>query len=132
LRLFAQIVGGAGVVLIFFVGTLFALGHFKQTPDMVRSSAAKTMIDALEKYRTSKGGFPVPQGPDAEIGELSAPLVGGGFISAIPDPPGQKMRYASTGQAFGLLIYFDRGRCRVEVGVKNTQWWGIATPACVL
>src|SRR4051812_20869030 len=109
-NLLLRVAGGLAIVVVFFFGTLFALDYMGWgSPDSIRASNAKAIMEALQKYRTAKGAYPVLPVPDSPFSELAGPLVGGGYISAIPtDPPGsQKPHYVSyDGKAYGLWLFF--------------------------
>jgi hypothetical protein len=132
-NLLLRIAGGLAIVVVFFFGTLFALDYMGWgSPDSIRASNAKAIMEALQKYRAAKGAYPLIPATDGPLAELAGPLVGGGFLSAFPADPtgGQKPRYISAdGKAYGLWLYFERsGACMVEVGITRSGWWGNPPP----
>lgn len=134
LRRFLLGVGAFTIVAAFFFGTLFAMNIVdKQARDSARVETVKAIMTALEKFRTSKGAYPILPKLDGLLPELSGSLVGGGFIGAIPaDPPGAPPSHyiSPDGKIYGLFVRLERtGDCRVEVGASNTGWWG-NLPTC--
>jgi hypothetical protein len=128
LRLF-MLVGALAIVAISFFGTLFALDFLeRRSRDLVRIETAKAVMSALEKYRQARGAYPVLlPALDGNLSELSPPLIGGGYLSAIPQPPGAfPTRYMSPdGKVYGLWVRGERnGDCIIEVGISKTGWWG--------
>jgi hypothetical protein len=126
-------IGGSAVIACFFFGTLFALDFMdRRSRDTARIDTVKSVMAALEKYRAARGAYPVLPVPDIAITQLSGPLVGGGYLTTIPnDPPGaDQTRYVSLdGTAFGLRIALERsGVCRLAVGGPGTGWWGNPPP----
>lgn len=127
------IIGGLVVLAAFFFGTLLLLDFMdRRSRDALRVETAKSLMAALEKYRASKGAYPVLKTSDSYIPELGGPLVGGGYLRETPsDPPGSKpSHYVSfDGKAYGLLINLEQsGTCIVEMGASKTGWWGQPPP----
>jgi hypothetical protein len=128
-RAFFMLVGALAIVATFFFGTLFALDFIeRRSRDLVRIETARSVMNALEKYRQARGAYPVLlPALDGNLSELSAALIGGGYLSAIPQPPGAfPTRYMSPdGKVYGLWVRRERnGDCIIEVGVSKTGWWG--------
>jgi hypothetical protein len=133
---FFMLVGALAIVATFFFGTLFALDFTeRRSRDLVRIETAKSIMNALEKYRASRGAYPILlPALDGNVSELSGPLIGGGYLDAISQPPGvNSSRYMSPdGKNYGLWIHLERtGDCIIEVGVSKTGWWGEHRP-CAL
>jgi hypothetical protein len=95
--------------------------------DQARAGAAKLLMTALEKYRSAKGAYPVLV--DKPFTDLKSTLVDGGFLEKIPYVPTDAlMRYVSyDGKSYGILSSKNGKPCRIEVGAKNTGWWGELT-----
>src|ERR1700690_3888672 len=114
---FVRIVGGAGIFVGAFFLTLFALDYSRPIPtgpDAMRAASAKSLMAALDKYRSTKGSYPVLPAPDSPVAELAKPLVGGQILAAMP-PGLQGSRYASfDGKSYGMLLPFERGTCLIE------------------
>jgi hypothetical protein len=123
-----RIVGATGVVAAFFFGTLFALDYFDpRTPDAIRMRDANLLKDAIQRYGAATGKFPVFS--DNSVDDLRTVIVGGGYLSDIPNDPARKSkgwqyRYASDGNAFGILVMLDTGQCRVGIA-KGNVYWGV-------
>jgi hypothetical protein len=131
LRRIALTIGGMAVVTIFFFGTLFVLDFLD--PDAVRVKNAKSIMAALEKYRATKGTYPILPIRDSRTTELAGALVSGGYLDAIPaDPPGaEPIHYASfDGKSFGLWMHFVKAsQCKIVIGAPSAGWWG-DLPVC--
>jgi hypothetical protein len=132
---FFMLVGALAILAAFFFGTLFTLDFMeRRSRDLVRIETAKSIMNALEKYRGSRGAYPILlPGLDGNVTELSGPLIGGGYLDAIPEPSAAKpSRYMSPdGKNYGLWIHLERtGDCIVEVGISKTGWWSEHRP-CV-
>jgi hypothetical protein len=77
--------GGLVIVVLFFVGTLFAIDHY--APDFngpnfrnrLRGKHAELIINALEGYRKARGAYPVF--PDNEVDDLKRFLVEGVLLN---------------------------------------------------
>jgi hypothetical protein len=135
--------GGLVIVVLFFVGTLFAIDYY--APDFngpnirnrLRGKHAELLMNALEGYRKARGAYPVF--PDNEVDDLKRFLVDGGFIVAIPAEPlrqtlGKQYRYAAPdGSIYGLLLNVESpepmklNRCLM--GTRGRGFWG-DPPAC--
>jgi hypothetical protein len=132
---FFMLVGALAIVATFFFGTLFALDFMeRRSRDLVRVEPAKSIMKALEKYREARGAYPVLLPPQTDnVSELSAPLIGSGYLDAISQPPGAPpSSYISPdGKMYGLWIHLERtGDCIIEVRISNTGWWNERRP-CV-
>jgi hypothetical protein len=118
----------SGAALCVCAGLLmFETGRPAPSPDQQRAGTAKSLMAALEKYRSAKGAYPVF--PNNRITDLKPALVDGGFLSAIPPDlsDAQPMRYISnTGTSYGILSTKNRQPCLIEVGISNTGWWGLS------
>jgi type II secretory pathway pseudopilin PulG len=117
------ILGIAGNVSLVLLAT-----NLGRSRDQVRAGNAKLLMAALEKYRSSKGAYPVLL--DKPITDLKSTLVDGGFLKEIPPDlrDAQPMRYVShIGTSYGMLSTKNRKRCLIEVGVSNTGWWGLTS-----
>jgi hypothetical protein len=104
------------------------LGHPPPTADQMRADTAKLLMAALEKYRSAKGAY--PRLIDTPISDLKSTLVDGGFLKEIPPDlrDAKPMRYFSdTGTYYGILSTKNRSPCRIEVGIRNTGWWGLTS-----
>ena len=100
----------------------------RHSQDQVRAGNAKLLMAALEKYRSTKGAYPLLV--DKPITDLKSTLVDGGFLKEIPRDltDAQPMRYVShTGTSYGILSTKNREPCLIEVGVSNTGWWGLTS-----
>src|SRR3954451_15681466 len=64
LKLLLMISGGIAIVVLSFLATLYAIDRYDahRSPDDIRTSNAKAVITALEKYRAAKGSYPVLAG----------------------------------------------------------------------
>jgi hypothetical protein len=140
-RLLLNVVGGALVLAISFFGTLFILdysgGDNRAARDRLRAEHAKLLKAGLEKYRGARGKYPAPFG-NSPTADLKATLVGGGFLSALPQDPlwaltENQYRYVSVdGTTYGLLFHLELpsgkisagGKCLTGVGTARTDWWG--------
>ena len=91
------------------------------------AGAAKLLMVALEKYRSAKGAYPLLA--DKPITSLKSTLVDGGFLKEIPlVTTGEPMRYVSPdGKSYGILSQKNGKPCLIEVGVRNTGWWGLTS-----
>jgi hypothetical protein len=124
-----KILSGLAIVGVFFFGTLFLLDQIdrRRSPEAVRAEGVKSIKAALE-YRSARNAYPdLPNGP---ITQLADPLVGGGYLVAIPNElQGSSNRYLSDGKSYGLRIARQSGGdCIVEVGATKTGWWGLTLP----
>jgi hypothetical protein len=102
-----QAVGALAIVLVSFLATLYVLDSLD--PDVIKKKNASAIITALERYYAANGAYPILSVRDSAVSELVGPLVGGGYISAIPtDAPGVEPThyYSPDGKAFGLLLHF--------------------------
>jgi hypothetical protein len=116
------------VVALCVFSVLLALdtGRPTASADQVRAGTAKQLMAALEKYRSAKGAYPPL--PNNRITDLKPTLVDGGFLDEIPPDltDAQPMRYISAGAtSYGILSTKNRQPCLIEVGVKNSGWWGL-------
>jgi hypothetical protein len=140
-RIVFRTLGGLAIVAAFFFGTLFVLDYRdrnqspEQVRDAVRAEHARLLKDALERYRTARGTYPVF--PDNPVADLKPYLVDGGYIKSIPqDPlwPDKPYRYTTAshdGKSYGLLFHLERGKgptCRTGVNV-DPGWW-VPQPEC--
>jgi hypothetical protein len=135
--------GGLVIVVLFFVGTLFAIDHF--APDFngpnirnrLRGKHAELLMNALEGYRKARGAYPVF--PDNEVDDLKRFLVEGGYLAAIPAEPlrqtlGKQYRYAAPdGSVYGLLFNVEGPEALklspCLVGTRGRGFW-VDPPAC--
>ena len=93
--------------------------------DQGSADAAKLLMVALEKYRGAKGAYPLLA--DKPITSLKSTLVDGGFLNEIP-PAVAPMRYVSPdGKIYGILSQRNGKPCLIEVGARNTGWWGLTS-----
>jgi hypothetical protein len=118
----------AAALCVFSVLLVFDKGRPTASPDQTRAGTAKLLMAALDKYRSAKGAYPV-LGNNLLI-DLKPTLVEGGFLAAIPLDPtdAQPMRYISTtGTSYGILSTKNRQPCLIEVGIKDTGWWGLTS-----
>jgi hypothetical protein len=133
MRLVLRLIAGAAIVVGSFAATNLVLDYYyPRSVNEVRTRNAKAVMAALEKHKAAKGGYPVLL--DGLVGELSEPLVKGGFINALPsDPVGpQFLRYVSyDGKAYGMLVGLEGGPCLIEMGISKSGFWG-QPPACPL
>jgi hypothetical protein len=91
--------------------------------DQGSADAAKLLMVALEKYRGAKGAYPLLV--DKPVTSLKSTLVDGGFLKEIP-PAVAPMRYVSPdGKIYGILSQRNGKPCLIEVGARNTGWWGL-------
>jgi hypothetical protein len=131
-RIAIRTIAALCIVAVFFFATLYALDLLD--PNVVRKRNAQAIIGALERYYAAKGTYPVLPARDSYVPELAAPLVSGGFISAIPsDPPGlEPTRYYSyDGKSFGLLLHFkDYPPCKIAMRDPGKGWWGSDIAYC--
>jgi hypothetical protein len=133
--------------VVSFFGTLLAIdtydpdfnGPWKR--DRQRAKDATALKEAMEKYRKSKGAYPVL--PDNDVEDLEKVLVTPGFLSSIPGDPlrataGKKYyRVSANGSAYGLLFQLERpvekvksdGLCVTGVKVSGSGIWNGA-PDC--
>jgi hypothetical protein len=131
-----RLAGGAAIVAASFYGTLLAIDYMggALSTDAIRVNNAKAVMVALKSFRSDKNAYPVLAVPDSRIKELAGPLVGGGYIAAVPVDPSdaEATHYVSyDGKAFGLWLHQKSGPCLVEVGASKTGWWG-QPPPCKL
>jgi hypothetical protein len=133
------IVGGFGIIAIFFLGTLFLLDYMDTkdpgSRDRLRAEHAKSIMAALEKYRGARGAYPLfPPQYDVALADLKTALVEGGYLRSIPaDPlsPDKPYRYISyDGTVYGLLFRLElahqnipAGQCLIGVGTAASGWW---------
>jgi hypothetical protein len=116
----------AAALCVFSVLLAFDTGRPPPSPDQMRAGTAKLLMAALEKYRTTKGAYPIL--PNNRLTDLKPILVDGGFLNAIPPDlsDAQPMRYISTsGTSYGILSTKNGQPCLIEVGITNTGWWGL-------
>jgi hypothetical protein len=130
---FFMLVGALAIVATFFFGTLFTLDFMeRRSRDLVRIETTKSIMSALEKYRASRGAYPILlPALDGNVSELSSPLIGGGYLGSISQPPGAPpSRYMSPdGKEYGIWVRLERtGDCIIEVGRSKTGWWGEHRP----
>lgn len=100
--------------------------------DAMRVYHASLLKIALEDYRREHKTFPALS--DRAVDDLSAALVGGGYLAAVPnDPSGEAYRYttdgATDGQRYGLRITLENGGdCITGVGFERGSWWRSLPP----
>lgn len=123
-------IGGSAIVVVFFFGTLAVLNYWDSSSrDLLRADHARLLKEALERYRVSRGKY--PEFADNSVADLNAALVGGHYLSAIPqDPlwPEKPYRYTTSGfpgSRYGLLFQVERGGIATCVTGKDVlaAWW---------
>jgi hypothetical protein len=140
LRWFLLSVGGIAIVAAFFFGTLWFLDDFSardpESRDRLRAQNAKSVMAALEKYRSARGTYPVfAASYDVSASEIKKELVKGGYLGMIAADPvwPDRPRYVSyDGKKYGLLIHLELFKgilptgeeCLTGVGTSGTNWWG--------
>jgi hypothetical protein len=118
----------AAALCVFAVLLALDTGRPPPSPDQLRAGTAKSLMAALEKYRSAKGTYPLFA--NNRIADLKPALVDGGFLNEIPPDltDAQPMRYISnTGTSYGILSTKNRQPCLIEVGINNTGWWGLTS-----
>src|SRR3954469_4991427 len=85
----------AAALCVFAVLLAIDTGGPPPSPDQVRAGTAKSLMAALEKYRSAKRAYPLFS--NNRITDLKAALVDGGFLTQIPPDlaDAQPMRYIS-------------------------------------
>jgi hypothetical protein len=131
-RLVLYALGALAVFGGFFFGTLVIMEKLdSRARDETRVQTVKSILDALEKYRVSKGAYPVL--PDRPITQLTDFLAAGGYVDTIRIPPGaEPTHYVSyDGKSYGLWVHLENseGPCRIAVGSSGSGWWG-EPPKC--
>jgi hypothetical protein len=140
--LILRILGGLAVVLVSFFGTLLVLDVFFKSVDGVRADHAKSIKASLENYRVKRGTYPFPFTGNP-LSDLKKDLVDGGYLTAIPQDPGElsdKNYYyvSDDGRSYGLLFHQRShdpksptdSRCLTGIGIAGKGWWG-PPPACL-
>ena len=129
-------ISGAAALAASFLGALHLLDSMSfQSLDSIRIEHAKSLIDALEKYKAARGRYPSPF-TNNDIADLKLTLVDGGFISQLPVDPYwkngrvNKYRYRSDGTTYGLLFYLELGPCQIGNGANASLWSGQKIAAC--
>jgi hypothetical protein len=135
--------GGLLIMVLFFVGTLFAIDYY--APDFngpnirnrLRGKHAEQLMNALEGYRKARGTYPVF--PDNEVDDLKSFLVDGGYLAAIPADPlrqtrGKQYRYAAPdGTVYGLLFHIESADpsklTMCLMGTRGRGFW-VDPPTC--
>ena len=113
----------AAALCVTFVLMVIELKSQSDPADQGSADAAKLLMVALEKYRGAKGAYPLLV--DKPITSLKSTLVDGGFLNEIP-PAVAPMRYVSPdGKIYGILSQRNGKPCLIEVGARNTGWWGL-------
>jgi hypothetical protein len=118
----------AAALCVFAVLLTLDTGRPPPSPDQVRARTAKLLMAALDKYRSAKGAYPLLG--NNRLTDLRPTLVDGGFLTEIPPDltDAQPMRYISTtGTSYGILSTKNRQPCLIEVGIKDTGWWGLTS-----
>jgi hypothetical protein len=118
----------AAALCVFSVLLALDTGRPMASPDQTRAGTAKLLMAALEKYRGAKGAYPLLG--NNPLADLKPTLVDGGFLTQIPPDltDAQPMRYISTtGTSYGILSTKNRQPCLIEVGIKDTGWWGLTS-----
>jgi hypothetical protein len=121
--------GGLAIVAFFFFGTLLVLDYRdrnqspEQARDALRAEHARLIKDALERYRTARGTYPVF--PDNPISDLKAALVDTKYLASVPVDPvtGKQYRYVSDGKVYGMLFSLETGASCL-VGTSGRGFWG--------
>jgi hypothetical protein len=136
--------GGLVIVVVFFIGTLFAIDHYASDfngPNIrnrLRAKHAELIMNGLEGYRKARSTYPVF--PDNEVDDLKPFLVEGGYLAAIPAEPlrqthGRQYRYAAAadGTVYGLLLNVESAQptklTPCLMGTRGRRFWG-DPPAC--
>lgn len=142
---FIRVLGGFAIVLALFYGTLPGLQWWDAQPSSLarasrsatRAEHARLLRDALERFRSTNGSYPVLH--NKPVDDLKPALVDGGYLKSIPAEPrynDKPYRYTTDGspdgQRFGLLFPVEGGGlCVIEVGATSTGWWnGRPRPRC--
>ncbi|MBR0723689.1 hypothetical protein [Bradyrhizobium manausense] len=102
---------------------------------------ARMLMSVLDNYYTAKGAYPalypVLQKYDVPVAVVLEVLADSSvdFGSRVKfNDPDRAARYVSVdGKSYGLLYHFEKPglppTCIVEVGARNTGWWG-QPPSC--
>jgi hypothetical protein len=92
----------------------------------------KSLMAALQDYRSEFGAYPVLPVPDSPATDLKRVLAKAGHPTRISDLHDEYARYVSfDGKSYGMLFqlgprYKDMPvrSCIIEVDATNTGWWG--------
>jgi hypothetical protein len=131
-----MMVGGAGIVLLSFFGTLFALDSYSPAHilNQTRINNVTLIRGALDRFYRERRAYPALPGNPIE--DLGKDLVQGGYLKQIPAPTeGFQFQYVSDGvKVYGLLVKLQEenhlltkrpgGLCVVGIGIKGSGAWG--------
>jgi O-antigen ligase len=134
-QVFLKILAGLAVLVVLLYGILSFATYSRTPPDTPLAREAKPIMDALGKYRASRGAYPIATIPLAEVREQ---LAREGFLvaeSAALSEISKEAVYASVnGKSFALIFHIDRTQdnpagteCMVQVG---RSFMGLSAPPC--
>ena len=138
MREFLKVAAVAVAVLAAYFGYVY-LHRLEFFEPRVRD--ARVLMSLLDDYHTAKGAnpalYPVLQKYDVPVAAVTEVLANSSVVFGSrvkfsdPDPAA---RYVSVdGKSYGLRYHFKKpglpAMCIVEVGARNTGWWG-QPPSC--
>jgi hypothetical protein len=136
----SKVLGGVALLVACAFAILLSLNYFRPPRvDTPLAREARSLMAALEAYRTARGTYPILPEQGSPISDLRNELAKDGYLA--PESAGSSgadkdARYVSiNGKSYGLLFHLDRtddrpsGTCVVEVG-RSYIGWGERPPAC--
>jgi hypothetical protein len=130
-----KILAGVTVLVVLCYGILSFVSYSREPADTPLAREAKPILEALGKYRASRGAYPIATIP---LVELKENLAREGFLGAESGAISEISReavYASVnGKSFGLMFHIDRTQdnpsgteCMIQVG---RSFLGLSAPPC--
>lgn len=114
-------------------------GIQKRARDSARDTAARSIMLAMEVYRSDNNAYPsitgVAAGSGSNISGLSSSLVPT-YISKVPNDPeaSKNINYVTNaaGDGYGMyVLYESRPVCKYLIGSNtNTGWYGTGVATC--
>ncbi len=131
------------IIAILAAITIVAYNGMQQRArDAARTSAAQSLMKALELYKTSDGVYPDACGHDSgcDIPAGMATYLVPTYTSGVPNDPDatKPFQYVrpSTGTSFGLRVRYEtKPTCKylggTAAGATSNGWWGVGMPVCL-
>jgi O-antigen ligase len=138
----SKVLGGVALLAAFAFAILFSSNYFQaRRVDSPLAREARSLMAALEVYRTARGTYPILPVESSPIIDLKRELAKGGYLG--PESAGssgvdEEARYVTiNGKSYGLLFHVDRTDerpsgtlCVVKVGRSYIGWGERPPPAC--
>jgi O-antigen ligase len=126
----SKILGGFAILAVLLSAGLLAVNYFRVPQvDTPMAREARSIMAALQKYRTARGAYPILDSPLVELKEVLAKDGYLGSASGELSGTDNAAWYASVnGKSYGLRFHPSGALCVVEVG--RSYIWGERLPPC--